>query len=93
MQRGPHNPKSRLLKRTFRRRRNLCTLVVLLPTFYNPDAMGARKKIETEKWRITMAEIDRLFSGYQQMHITGWNREDNVKDDLYRFEIDLNITR
>jgi len=55
--------------------------------------MGARKKIETEKWRITMAEIDRLFSGYQQMHITGWNREDNVKDDLYRFEIDLNITR
>ena len=88
-----HNSKSRLLERSFRRRQSLCTLVVLLPTYYNPDAMGARKKIEPEKWRATTAEIERLFSGYQQVHITGWNREDNVKDDLYRFEIDLIVTR
>lgn len=64
----------------------------MLPTYYNPDALGARRKIEPEKWRVTMFEIERLFSGYQQMHITGWNREDNVKDDLYRFEIDLIVT-
>lgn len=54
---------------------------------------GMRKEIEPEKWRATIAEIERLFSGYQQMHITGWNREDNVKDDLYCFEIDLIVTR
>lgn len=64
----------------------------MLPTYYNPDALGARKKIEPEKWRVTMVEIEQLFSGYQQLHITGWNREDNVKDDLYRFEIDLIVT-
>lgn len=87
-----HNPKNRLSERTFRRREDLRTLVVLLPTYYNPDALGARKKIEPEKWRVTMVEIEQLFSGYQQLHITGWNREDNVKDDLYRFEIDLIVT-
>jgi len=91
----PHrspNPKRRFLEQAFRKRANLRTLVVLLPTYYNPDAMGARKKIEPEKWRATMVEIERFFSGYQQMHINGWNSEDNVKDDLYRFEIDLIVT-
>ena len=39
-----------------------------------------------------MVEIECFFSGYQQMHIIGWNSEDNVKDDLYRFEIDLIAT-
>jgi hypothetical protein len=93
MPRRSYNSKRRLSERIFRRRQNLCTLVVLLPTYYNPDALGARKKIEPEKWRVTMAEIERLFSGYQRMHITGWNREDRVNDDLYRFEIDLIVTR
>jgi hypothetical protein len=93
MPRRSHNSKRRPSERIFRRRQNLCTLVVLLPTYYNPDALGGRKKIEPEKWRVTMAEIERLFSGYQQMHITGWNRADRVKDDLYRFEIDLIVTR
>jgi ribonucleotide reductase beta subunit family protein with ferritin-like domain len=64
-----------------------------LPTCYNPDARGARKKIEPEKWRVTMVELERLFSGYQRMHIAGWNREDRVHDDLYRFEIDVIVTR
>ena len=64
----------------------------MLPTFYNPDALGIRKKIEPEKWRLTMAEIKRLFSGYQQVHVNGWNREDNVTEELYRFEIDLVVT-
>ena len=92
MPRHSHNPRGRLLERTFRKKANLNTLVILLPTYYNPDAMGERKKIEPEKWRITMAEIEQLFSGYQQIHITGWNRDDNVKEDLYRFEIDLFVT-
>jgi hypothetical protein len=81
-----------LLERAFRKKANLRTLVVLLPTYYNPDAMGERKEIEPEKWRITMAEIERRFSGYQQIKIIGWNRDDNVKDDLFRFEIDLLAT-
>ncbi len=65
------------------------TLLILLPTYYNPDALGVRKKIEPEKWHATMVEIERFFSGCQQMHINGWNSEDNVKDDLHRFEVDL----
>jgi hypothetical protein len=90
--RRSHNPKRRLLERTFRRKQDRRTLVILLPTYYNPGASGARKKIEPEKWRATMVEIECFFSGYQQMHIIGWNSEDNVKDDLYRFEIDLIAT-
>jgi hypothetical protein len=39
-----------------------------------------------------MAEIERLFSGYQQIPVNGWNRKDNVTDDPYRFEVDLIVT-
>lgn len=91
----PHrspNPKHWLLERTFRKQEGRRTLVILLPTYYNPDALGVRKKVEPEKWRATMVEIERFFSGYQQMHINGWNSEDNVKDDLYRFDFDLIVT-
>jgi hypothetical protein len=80
------------LERNFRKKEGRRTLVILLPTYYNPDALGARKRIEPEKWRATMVEIERFFSGYQRMHINGWNSEDNVKDDLYRFEIDLIVS-
>ena len=34
-----------------------------------------------------------FFSGYQAFRVRGWNREDNVRDDLYRFEVDLPVTR
>jgi hypothetical protein len=43
-----HNSKRRLSERIFRRRQSVCTLVVLLPTYYNPDALGAHEKIEPE---------------------------------------------
>lgn len=75
--------KSGCWNRTFREKGTLRTLVILLPTFYNPDALGVRKKkIEPEKWLLTMAEIERLFSGYQQLHVNGWNSADNVTEEV-----------
>ena len=74
-------------------RATLRTLVLLLPRFHNPDSNGARRKIELHKWKKTLREIERIFPGYQRFRVKGWNREDNVRDELYRFEADLVITR
>ena len=70
----------------------LRTLVLLLPRFRNPDSSGLRQKIELHKWKMTLREIERICPGYQRFHVKGWNREDNVRDDLYRFEADLLVT-
>jgi hypothetical protein len=85
---GRHTKRPKAQKRT-----TMCTLVLLLPRFYNPDSTGARRKIELHKWKITIREIERIFPGYQRFRVKGWNREDNVRDHLYRFEVDLFITR
>jgi len=85
-------PKRRLLSKAAPENALCHTFVFLLPLYYNPDPLGARKRIEPEKWRVTMMEIERLFPGYQQLQVSGWNSEDNVRDDLVRFEIDLIVT-
>ena len=73
VQHGSQNQKRRSLERTLVQQGRR-TLVILLPTYYNPNALGVRKKVEPEKWRATTAEFERFFSGYQRMHIKGWNR-------------------
>jgi len=73
-------------------RGTLRSLTVLLPRYYNPDSRGIRKKIELRKWVITLREIRHLFSGYQRHRVKGWNSEDNVGDDFFRFDVDLIFT-
>jgi hypothetical protein len=68
-------------------------MTVLLPRFRNPDSNGTRRKIELHKWKITLREIEQFFPGYQRLRVKGWNKEDNVRDDLYRFEADIVVTR
>lgn len=76
-----------------RSRASLRTIILLLPRFRNPDSNGSRQKIELHKWKLTLREIEQFFPGYQRLRVKGWNREDNVRDDLYRFETDLVVTR
>jgi hypothetical protein len=41
----------------------LATVLVPLPTFYNPDAKGHRRPIEGEKFTATAGEIAKRFGG------------------------------
>lgn len=90
----PHVRKTghRPVRAEARHRPALRTLVLLLPRFRNPDSDGSRRKIELQKWKTTLYEIRQTFSGYQVSRVRGWNREDRVRDELYRFEIDLFVT-
>ena len=83
----------RAREQPLRTRPALRTLILLLPRFRNPDATGLRRKIELHTWKTTLREVKTFFSGYQAFRVRGWNREDNVRDDLYRFEVDLPVTR
>jgi hypothetical protein len=73
----------------FQRRPGVCTLTILIPRYYNPEAPGSRKKIEWHKLRLTLAEMHLLFSGYTARPARGWNREDNVRDEHLQFEVDF----
>lgn len=68
------------------------TLVLHLPIFYNPDASGYRRPIESYKLRKTKAEIRRYFSGYSMYSLRGWYIESKTREQYHdvniRFEID-----
>lgn len=71
---------------------DLRTLTILIPRYYNPEPNGTRNKIEWHKLRLTLAEIHLLFPGYTVAPTKGWNREDNVRDEHLKFQVDFVLT-
>lgn len=68
------------------------SLTILIPRYYNPGSNGTRRKIEWHKLRATISEMHLLFSGYTVSSSKGWNREDNVRDEHFQFQIDFIFT-
>jgi hypothetical protein len=74
----------------------LRTLTILVPRNYNPDAIGARKRVELSKLVRTFREMRHLFPGYSLQHTEGWYRDPEtgkgVRDRHFRFDVDLLVT-
>lgn len=74
----------------------LRTLTLLIPRSYNPDAQGARKRVELSKLVRTFREIRQLSPGYSLQRTEGWYRDRDtgkgVRDRHYRFDIDIFVT-
>lgn len=70
----------------------MCTLTLHIPRFCNPGERGRRKKCELSKLKLTLREMRTMFSGYSVTSTKGWNRDDQVRDSHYRFEIDFFVT-
>ena len=66
-------------------------LVILLPSFYNPDKNGDRKPIEPEIFEKTFAEIKQFVSGFRLYEGRGWCHSLRFRgdfDDHLRVELD-----
>ena len=78
-------------------RRRIITLLMPLPTFYNPDREGARKPIERWKFTRTAEEISRHFGAGAELQVFRrdrpqgfwWDRGLLAKDVLAYISADL----
>jgi hypothetical protein len=79
-----------------RERATLRTLTMLIPRSYNPDARGARKRVELSKLVRTFREIRQMSPGYSLQRTEGWYRDRDtgkeVRDRHFRFDIDIFVT-
>lgn len=72
------------------------TVLIPLPTFYNPDAAGTRQMIEEDKFVSTAEDISKRFGGgmlhrFTERPPTGfwWNRGILSQDEMSVFEVDM----
>jgi hypothetical protein len=72
------------------------TVLVPLPTFYNPDSAGVRELIEEDKFLTTAAEISERFGGGMLHRFTTqppagfwWSRGILSQDEMSVFEVDM----
>lgn len=78
-------------------RRPIITLLMPLPTYYNPDAKGIRKPIEKRKFTRTAEEISKHFDAgaelqvfrRDKLHGFWWDRGLLAKDVLAYLSADL----
>ena len=75
------------------RLRDLRTLSVLIPRYYNADGQGVRNRVERSKLLDTMNEIKQYFSGYICTAVDGWQKDKLIPggctDKHWSFEIDV----
>lgn len=74
-----------------RPRSALLTITVLLPLFYNRNALGIRYPVGIKKISHTIDEMKRQFSGFSLSLYAGWCREDRVWDLHLRAKIDIEM--
>jgi hypothetical protein len=80
--------------------RRVVTALILLPTFYNPDAAGNRHAIEDEKFMQTATEVSELLQEGGILHLSResppagfwWNRGVVETDVLAILEVDMEDT-
>jgi hypothetical protein len=70
----------------------LSRMMVSVPRFYNADANGVRRHIETTKFDLTVHEIKLAFHAFTRLRVSGWTLMDGP-DSLIRYEIDCTFNR